>query len=495
MKQQHIPGLNAYVLPHIRFPLARTAIPRNHGTDFTGGSGGEMIVCNGIDARTGRPLIEISEEELTDLIAKSAIGTGPEQVGVGAAAALPWDVIPTEVAQAGWSVVFAHSEQAEVRAALEPLVAHRASQVDAVNLHQHEYFPGEDLIGWLARHAVNPGTIDPSRVGYYVLLVGSPAQIPFEFQYLLDIEYAVGRVAFDTPEEYQRYAESVVAAEAGDPARDRVAAYWGTRHAWDRATKLSADQLLQPLLPGDESEGLAERFGYRSIGVVGDGATRQALLDLLAGHDAGAGRPGLLVTASHGLGGLPADSPDQRSQHGALVCQDWTGGPVGPSVTLAGTDVADAKVHGLIAFLFACYGAGTPQLDDFPRYGSVAPQIATEPFVACLPQRLLAHPDGGALAVIGHVERAWGYSITSAGGSQLGRFKDVFGQLVSGVPVGHSMRTFNEAYAILSTTLARSLRSVDGDANERRRLLTLWMERTDVQNYVVLGDPAVSLRS
>ena len=38
--------------------------------------------------------------------------------------------------------------------------------------------------------------------------------------------------------------------------------------------------------------------------------------------------------------------------------------------------------------------------------------LPPEAFLAALPRALLTHPNGGALACIGHIDRGWGYSIT-----------------------------------------------------------------------------------
>ena len=124
------------------------------------------------------------------------------------------------------------------------------------------------------------------------------------------------------------------------------------------------------------------------------------------------------------------------------------------------------------------------------------PEIAGRPFGAKLPKRLLSHPAGSALAVVGHVERAWGYSIvTPTAGPQLLPFANAIGGILSGIPVGHAVKDFNERYAILSTELSGLLEEIGlGAKVPDDQLAQAWVERNDAQNYVVLGDPAVRLR-
>jgi hypothetical protein len=108
----------------------------------------------------------------------------------------------------------------------------------------------------------------------------------------------------------------------------------------------------------------------------------------------------------------------------------------------------------------------------------------------------LSHPQGGALAVIGHVERAWGYSITgNTTGPQLIPFQNTIGRLLRGEPIGLAMKDFNERYAALSTNLSdlQDKISLNFPISESA-LAATWIERNDAEGYVVLGDPAVRLR-
>jgi Peptidase family C25 len=413
---------------------------------------------------------------------------------------LPPGVDPADVTQAGWAVVFHRDESPEVRDALEPLIEHRFATVGDERTKVLEYESEESWREWLGRYGTAPGSVQPSKVPYYVLLVGPPSRIPYAFQYLLDVEYGVGRVSFTDPQQYERYANGVVDYETRDAEHAAKAiTLFGTRHPGDGATRLSADQLVKPLedLVGSDESGLATKYGYDKRAVIGDGATKNELKRILRGDGAPPTR--LLFTASHGMGGWPPDDPNQVLKQGALLCQDWPGaGGISEDHFFAGSDVPDdADVHGLIAFHFACYSAGTPEWDDYLSQGATPQRIAMEPFVAWLPQSLLAHERGGALAVIGHIERAWGYSIaTPDAGPQLQPFSNAIERLLMGEPVGYATKDFNERYAALSTDLASSLNKVgDGKQIPDDELASLWVERNDAQNYAIVGDPAVHLPS
>src|SRR5262249_2586598 len=179
-----------------------------------------------------------------------------------------------------------------------------------------------------------------AKVPYYVLLVGGPEQIPFEFQFLLDVDYAVGRLAFDRAADYARYAEHLVRYETGATVATRKeVVYWAPRHDTDAATQLSHDTLVKPLYGGlPNAEPPAPRRDFEARSFLGDAATKAHLLNVLR-SDA---PPAVLFTASHGMGGWPVGDPRQRPGQGALLCQDWAGfGSISPDHYLTAADVGD----------------------------------------------------------------------------------------------------------------------------------------------------------
>ncbi len=478
-----------------------------------------QLVVNGIDALRGEYLIPpLSKEQVSSMIKGEhpsldsqaqdpkvlrflkRVWSKISQPHLG----LPLGVVPEDVTKAGWGIVF-HSEEADdVKNALEPLVEHRASQIGDDRLIKIlEYRDGEDRINWLARHGTASGDVQPTRVPFYLLVVGNPEQIPFQWSQELDVEYAVGRLHFDEAGDYTTYVESLIDYENSDHVpNSKEAVFFAPRHEFDRATQISADRLVNPLVDGWPTEGTlmgwpgcSDRWGFRSNKIWGAEAKKEALLKVLVRQDK---PPAYLFTASHGLGwGLP--HPDQKKGQGALICQDWPGfGDIRADHCMAGSDIpAEARLHGLVSFHFACYSGGTPAFDRFLyRKGEQPPRIAETPFLAELPKRLLSHPGGTALACIGHVERAWGTSILGFGTSpQIQAFSNALGRTMIGQPLGMALKDFNERLASYSVTLSNLLAEVfSGFEVDDDHLVSAWLARNDAEGYVLIGDPAVRLR-
>lgn len=416
---------------------------------------------------------------------------------------------PSRIQDVGWAMVFSAAMdlalQTQIKEALQPLLGLRQEQAgDLFRIYEGDsaYRPGERKDQFLQRLQVSAGLTDPQEMPFYVLLIGTPEEIPYLVQYQLDVMRAVGRLDLGTDlQAYRAYAESVVAAERGQVAVPRRLSFFAPINPGDQATQMSAQYLVQPLYenlvaatPGNE---MHLTYPWEVMPpLVGDGqATRSRLEQLLSGDPNQT--PGLLFAASHGME-FPANHPNQLPHQGALLCQDWAGpgADVRRDHYFAAEDVStQSNLRGRIMLFFACYGAGTPQLDQFAAQAfKVREKIAPRAFTAALPQSLLRQ---GTLAVIGHVERAWGYSfISPAGRLENQMFVTAMRSLMNGEPVGVATdASFNMRYAELSSDLSSDLEELNWDPNYMSdyELAHRWTANNDARSYVVIGDPAVRM--
>lgn len=481
----------------------------------------DNLVFNGINCLTGDYLVRAAN---VAQVADWATGTAiPSEVRQELDARQLVDfpvkhgVDANDLAESGWAVVFPAvadgtpeaDRQAAIKDALAPLLDHRRAM--ATRRHEHLYRelggregmqPGESKRAFLARvGAAVSGPVDPDRFPYYVLLVASPAEISYRVQYQLDVQYGVGRLHFDAVAAYGRYARAVVAAETELSPRTPTAAFFAVENVDDPATYASTHLLTEPLIAGVRDQ--LERGSRWQVQEFLSDAASKARLSRLLGPDA----PSLLFTASHGVG-FPRGSAEQRDQQGAILCQDWPGrgnGRLRDEHYFAGRDIGpDADLRGLIAFHFACYGLGTPRYDDFAERAAVAdapPEIAPAPLVAGLPRAMLGR-ERGALACIGHIDRAWSSSFIQAApagrtgvDNHVTTFQSTIGRLMAGDRVGLAMDDFNLRYAELASELATTLENIQkyDERVEPRDLARLWLYTGDARNYAVLGDPAVRI--
>jgi len=460
----------------------------------------EEIPVNGIDARTGLYLpapatdaelarrtrgMPLPEKKRADYLwrAEEYDPNDPER-------GLIYGTSARRLASAGWAVLFAPNAAPDERAALKPLLDHR-QDLAGKRFKVYEYVPGQSADDFLDGQGARPGPVDPKCVPYYVLIVGDPRTIPFRFQHELDVQYAVGRIWFQTVEEYKKYAESLVRAETSPPARAKRITFFAAANDDDSATTRTSQDLVIPLA----EKASKNRQGWDVQTYVGLKATKAQLRGLL-GDDAS----GLLFTASHGMK-FPLGDPDQLAAQGALLCQDWPGpekwsGEIPKDFYFAAADVPkEADLTGLLAVCFACFSGGTPELDSFGEDPLSPPErLASDPFIARLPQQLLGHPGGGALAVVCHVDRAWTTSFSWTQKAQVQLFEGMLKRLLKGYPVGSSMEPFNSCHAELAVKLAGLWEDRNADLDvSRTRFGRIWRANNDARNFMVFGDPAVRL--
>lgn len=357
-----------------------------------------------------------------------------------------------------------------------------------------------DALRWRSRIYDSGADLGLDRAAFQLVL-GDLDQVPLAIQQQQARDAAVGRLAFTDEAGYAAYADKVIAAEKAARAPGRLVLH--TAHDGSRALELAYAGLAQPgeaLVRAEVANGhlpIASVTAYGRPSFPG----RAELLD----HAAAPG-PGVLLTLSHGLGpplGGWASPAAQRARQGALA--------LGSGPPLAGADVAAGRfMPAGLWLMFACFGAGTPTSSAYAFWmnrlatsGRPQPDLRgalalAQPFIADLPQRALANPEG-PLGFIGHVDLAWTYSFSDDDDplrARPGRFMRVLAAALGGQPIGAAFAELSRFVAETDAALAGAYAdeaASPGDTAGAPRRARLWMTRQDLAGFILLGDPAARL--
>jgi hypothetical protein len=406
---------------------------------------------------------------------------------------------PGDPKSAGWTYLVnaKDPQRADIARILEPLAKWRG-MADPASPLLYNGEPQDDWVNWLDEHYTSLA-LEGDKVPQYVLIAGGPDQVPFLFHSLLDTAAKVGRVAFDRLEDLDQYVKKVIRIESQPgPLVNAQVALFAPDGGQNDPTYFSRQYMVEPL-----AKYIHDELKLDTCVMEAGDATKKNLVNMLS-----TSKPAMVYTASHGLGATDQPADFQKRYNGAICCQHQGGLTLNDLFTADDVPLDKPFLEGSVFFQFACFGYGTPAQSDYSHWLSNVPEKYTDAdFVAALPKKLLAHPRG-PIGYIGHLDTAFLQGFTDAEApfildrwhQRIEPFKSAIDQLLMRVqPSGLAMEDMNARYnscnAIITGAYDQQQRGrLQWTDQLKARFLDTWLRRSDAQNYMVFGDPAVRLR-
>ena len=403
---------------------------------------------------------------------------------------------------AGWAYIVGEDDpdRDAITAAMEPLARARGMADPSAPLVVPA---GADHGDWIDEVYKGLGDGRPR----YLLLAGLPSVLGYPLQVDLAAAGAlVGRLAFngdDRLDAYTAYAEKVLRFDDGNPVPRLRATVVSTYGGPLDATVFSSRYLTPPV------SDLLRKARFDVTDVTGTAATKQGVQDALDGSGGA-----VVFTATHGAG-LPAgaEGADPHAVNGAWACAPADEHSLPDAWDfLVAADLPDGAVTpGGLVVQFACFGYGTTDHSSFAAWlGNPNVIEADEPFVAAIPQRLLANPDG-PIAYVGHVDIAVAYGFVDidglpAPGQVHPRTSPFLSLLTKAIvelaPLGYAMRGLHERASAIASEITstfdgleqQGVRVTDLPSDQKARLIDKVIRRNDAMHFLLFGDPGARVR-
>jgi len=320
------------------------------------------------------------------------------------------------------------------------------------------------------------------RLPLYLLIVGSPAEVPWRLQFALNRRHHVGRL--DLPEPgLTRYVDALLAGWKNQDSDVGHAMVWSV--GFDAITKAMDATVANVIADamGTDNELTATR-------IRGPAATCQGLVDALVAQ-----RPSVIVTSSHGKTGPIGKAEEMRASLGLPVDNDRN--------TLSiETLLAAWQPAGAVWYAQACCSAGSndgTSYDGLLEAGALADQVTRAvgelgAAVAPLPTALLG-AEKPLRAFVGHVEPTFDWTLVQQDTGQwltAGLTEAWYPILYRRKPLGLALDEHYRGVGELYGKLKNALDDVAlMKAGARDRATYYRLTATDRQSLVILGDPTV----
>lgn len=331
--------------------------------------------------------------------------------------------------------------------------------------------------------------VGDAAIPKFLVIIGSPKEVPWAVQYRLQLDAAVGRLDLE-PAGLERYIEALLGDWSGATVEHTTPVVWAVDHGAKDITRLMRKTIADRLAKAFVSDAEFAMDG----GVLSDATSTHAALQQ-ALHDR---RPAFITTSSHGrihpitagnlLGkelGVPIDADSTTMDLTALTTNGWS-------------------PHGVTWYAHACCSAGCGDASNFtgiaPATSSLGQALealgALGARTAPLPQLLLGGKQP-ARAFVGHVEPTFDWTLRDTRNGQVttAHIIDTFyNQLhrASRPPIGLAMQGYHRAVGGLWREVANQRDAMNKftagatDAVRRLRLIA-----SDLEAMVLLGDPTV----
>ena len=422
---------------------------------------------------------------------------------------------PNSIAEQSWTVIAPDNDRGtHLLQVIKPLLDKRSRDMEGRPVEVFRVPPdmtAAQAANW--KDVTYAGNKDPLDIPVYVTVLGDFSEVSIATQRVLSNKYLVGRIGFETDDDYESYVAKLLHWE-GVKREGRARAMFFTARDGTPATLLGDRVLMQPSLVDARKYAGKAPFPVSEVQeITGDDPTAAGGLLVDAAKTE---QPSFLFSCSHGMGAPRRgwNSVDkQRALQGALC--------LGDGEYIAAEDLKTQPfLPGGLWMFFACFGAGTPDISEYAHWlsnlkglgkfsGSLSsvmhslPQGRDKPFIAALPKAVLANPDG-PLAVVGHVDLAWSYSFQDMDKKQdqgrHRRFQNVYRWATKGHNIGYALTTLFAHRADIQTeiTISEDMRMRERELGEeipddRLRMGHRWMLHQDLDGYVLLGDPAAHM--